>query len=177
MSTTYFIIPGLGNSGETHWQTHFETTGSNFKRIEQAEWDAPLCHDWIQRIDEALASEDLANVVLIGHSLGCITIAHWAQQTGKTVRGAMLVAPSDLEAEQYKNAFPAKGFTPIPRSPLPFRTVVVGSENDPWMSGERARYFADLWGSEFVSLGDAGHINVASGYGPWPQGLQILSTL
>lgn len=177
MSTTYFIIPGLGNSGEGHWQTHFETQGSHFKRIEQTEWDAPQCQDWIRRIDEALTGHDLANAVLVGHSLGCVTIAHWARQTGKTVRGALLVAPSDLEAEQYQKAFPAKGFTPIPREKIAFRTIVVTSENDPWISTTRARYFAEQWGSEFISLGDAGHINVASGYGPWPQGLEILRSL
>lgn len=177
MKTTYFIIPGLGNSGEGHWQTHFEYGGNHFTRIEQNEWDAPKCEDWIQRIDEVLSKHDLSNAVLVGHSLGCVTIAHWAKQTGKIVRGALLVAPSDLEAEQYQKAFPAQGFTPIPREKINFPTIVVTSEDDPWISGTRARYFAEQWGSKLISLGNAGHINVSSGYGVWPQGLEILNTL
>lgn len=35
--TNYFIIPGLGNSGDEHWQTFFEQTGNNFQRIVQQE--------------------------------------------------------------------------------------------------------------------------------------------
>jgi len=177
MNTTYFIIPGLGNSGEGHWQTYFERSGPNFTRINQDEWDAPVCDDWVARVDEVLAGHDLSKVVLVGHSLGCVTIAQWAQRTGKVVRGALLVAPSDLEAPQYQDAFPITGFTPIPRARLAFPSIVVGSENDQWMSGERARYFAAQWGSEFISLGDAGHINVASGYGAWDAGLTVLERL
>jgi predicted alpha/beta hydrolase family esterase len=39
---------------------------------------------------------------------------------------------------------------------------------------ERARQFAEVWGSEFVNIGAAGHINTASGYGEWPEGLALL---
>jgi uncharacterized protein len=58
--TNYFIIPGLGNSGPEHWQTYFETKGDNFSRIDQQEWDAPNCEDWIAKIDDALADIDLS---------------------------------------------------------------------------------------------------------------------
>ena len=173
--TDYFIIPGLGNSGPDHWQSHFEKSGSNFQRINQQEWDAPACIDWINTIDHALSNVDPANVVLIGHSLGCATIAHWAGRSSKIIKGALLVAPSDVEAPQY--TFPTKGFSPMPKQKIGFKTIVVASENDVWVSIERAKYFADCWGSEFVNIGSAGHINVASGYGVWQQGLEILKAL
>lgn len=175
--THYFILPGLGNSGPEHWQTWFEQSGDHFTRINQADWDAPLCKDWVDTIDKALEGQDLENVVLIGHSLACSTIAHWARQTGKVIKGALLVAPSDLEAPQYKDTFPAKGFAPIPVEKFRFKTIVVASEDDIWVSFERAQYFADQWGSEFISLGQAGHINAASGYGKWEEGLEILKRL
>jgi predicted alpha/beta hydrolase family esterase len=173
--TNYFIIPGLGNSGTDHWQTWIETTGSNFKRINQTEWDAPHVTDWIETIDAALSNVDLSSVVLVGHSLGCSTIAHWAGVYNKKIKGALLVAPSDLEAPTYN--FPTVGFAPVPASAINFKTIVVASENDPWVSIDRAAYFANNWGSEFVNIGMAGHINVASGHGPWPQGLEILQKL
>jgi uncharacterized protein len=114
-------------------------------------------------------------VVLIGHSLGCVTIAHWANKTNHTIKGALLVAPSDIENPVY--TFPAKGFTPIPLQKLQFKSIVVASSDDPWVSIERAQYFAKCWGSEFVNVGNAGHINADSGYGKWPQGLEILKQL
>jgi len=173
--TNYFIVPGLGNSGEDHWQSFFERSGDNFKRIWQQEWDAPDCKDWIASVDKAIAGYDPATVILVGHSLGCLTIAHWATQYRKKIKGALLVAPSDFEAPQY--TFPATGFAPVPGERINFRTIVVASANDQWVSIERARFFADNWGSEFISIGDAGHINTSSGHGQWHEGLAILKTL
>jgi uncharacterized protein len=173
--THYLIIPGLGNSGPAHWQTWFEQQLPNSKRIEQTEWDAPDLSDWLKAIDEAVAAYDPSTVVLIGHSLGCSTIAHWARHSGKIIKGALLVAPSDIEAPVY--TFPATGFTPIPLGKIPFKTIVVASNNDVWVSAERARFFADSWGSDYINIGDAGHINADAGFGHWEEGMSILKKL
>jgi predicted alpha/beta hydrolase family esterase len=173
--STYFIIPGLGNSGPEHWQTWFESQGPDFTRIQQREWDAPDLEDWLANIDKALEGQDLSQVILIGHSLGCATIAHWAKRSGKLIKGALLVAPSDLEAPVY--TFPAAGFTPIPLERIPFPTIVVASTDDVWVSLERAMFFANSWGSSFVNIGAAGHINAVSGHHQWAEGLEILKRL
>lgn len=173
--TNYLIVPGLGNSGPEHWQTFFENSGENFIRIQQQEWDAPNCKDWISTIDQAVSDFKLSSVVLIGHSMGCTAIAQWAKKYQKMIKGALLVAPSDLEAPVY--SFPATGFTPIPQEKFGFKTIVVASEDDEWVSQDRARFFATNWGSEFISLGKAGHINVDTGYGDWKEGLEILKKL
>jgi uncharacterized protein len=172
--TKFFVIPGLGNSGPEHWQTYFEKSGSNFKRINQNEWDNPVCSEWIRRIDNVLKNEDLSNVVLIGHSLGCLTIAHWANVYKRKIKGALLVAPSDAESAHY--TFPAEGFSPIPLELINFKTIVVASSNDQWVSLERATLFAKSWGSELINIGNTGHINTASGFGNWEEGLAILKT-
>ena len=166
-------MPGLGNSGPDHWQTHFECSNPEFTRIQQREWDAPDRRDWVAALDQALAGEDLSRVVLVAHSLGCATIAHWATAHGRAIRGALLVAPSDVETAHYA-AFPTTGFAPMPLLRLPFPSTVVFSSNDEWASPARARQFAAAWGSAVVDLGAAGHINVASGFGPWPAGLALL---
>ena len=87
----------------------------------------------------------------------------------------MLVAPSDPESIKYD--FPATGFAPLPLLPLPFKSIVVASEDDPWVLIERAALFAQNWGSEFINIGKAGHINVASGHSQWEEGLSILQTI
>jgi uncharacterized protein len=174
-TTNYFIIPGLGNSGDDHWQTHFEKSGSNFIRIEQTDWYAPFCEDWIASVDKAISGFDLSTVVLIGHSLGCLTIIQWAIKYKRIIKGALLVGPSDLESTKY--TFPISGFTPIPQNKINFKTIIVASADDPWVSIERAQYFAQNWGSEFINIGNAGHINTASGYGIWKKGLEFLRFL
>ena len=173
--TQYLLVPGLGNSGPEHWQTFFENSGDNFQRVQQQEWEAPDCGLWIENIDKKIAEFDPATVVLVGHSLGCTAIAHWAGVYQRNIKGAMLVAPSDIEAPAY--VFPSTGFAPVPLEKLPFKTLVVASEDDAWVSLERARLFADSWGSEFVNIGKAGHINTASGHYRWQEGLELLERL
>lgn len=173
--TTYLIVPGLGNSGPDHWQTNFQNSGDNFFRIEQREWDAPSCEEWTTTIDKIALEFELSTVVLIGHSLGCSTIAHWATKYKRQIKGALLVAPSDIEAAVY--TFPATGFAPIPLDKINFKTIVVASKDDIWVSIDRAKFFADSWGSEFINIGNAGHINAASGHTNWDEGMRILKTI
>jgi predicted alpha/beta hydrolase family esterase len=91
------------------------------------------------------------------------------------VRGALLVAPSDLEAPLYPAGM--DGFIPLPLDPLPFPTIVVASTNDEWVTLERATFFADEWGSRLVNVGDRGHVNSASALGSWPEGQELLRSL
>lgn len=58
-----------------------------------------------------------------------------------------------------------------------FNSIVVASSNDIWVSLDRAKYFAEKRGSGFINIGDAGHINVASGHTNWEEGLVILKKL
>jgi uncharacterized protein len=173
--TNYLIIPGLGNSGPKHWQSWLEEQGDNFYRVQQQEWDAPACADWIANIDQKVLGFDPSTVVLIGHSLGCTAIAHWAKQYNRTIKGALLVAPSDIERPAY--TFPSTGFAPISLDKINFKTIVVASTNDIWVTLERAAFFASNWGSELVNIGDAGHINADSGHWHWEEGLEILNRL
>lgn len=117
-------------------------------------------------------------MVLAAHSAACAMIAHWA--AGATalpgnVRAALLVAPSDPAGPNYPKG--PVGFDPVPRKRLPFPSVVVASDTDPYVSLDRAREYASAWDSRLVVLPGAGHINVASGHGPWPEGFELLARL
>jgi uncharacterized protein len=169
-----FIVPGLGNSGEGHWQTIWQTR-FGFQRIEQSEWDRPVCTAWINTINTFLISEKANNVILVGHSLACNTIAAWAKEFGTTIKGALLVAPSDTEADSYPPG--TTGFKPMVLRQLPFPSITIASSNDPYVTTSRARTFANAWGSKLIEIGNAGHINVASGQGNWEAGLRYLEQL
>lgn len=58
-----------------------------------------------------------------------------------------------------------------------FPSVLVASDNDDWMDADRAGLWASRWGSQFVNLGAAGHINVRSGHQHWREGLDLLERL
>jgi predicted alpha/beta hydrolase family esterase len=68
-------------------------------------------------------------------------------------------------------------FAPVPSSKLPYRNVLVASTHDPYCPVRLAGAYARNWGSEFVRVPDAGHINVESGHGDWPLGVALLQSL
>lgn len=172
--STVLILPGLGNSGDAHWQTLWEKQ-FDFTRVNQRDWDTPVRTEWVEKIEDTLSGFTPEKILLVGHSLACCTIAYWAQQTKHKIKGALLVAPSDTEASSYPAG--TTGFTPMPLNKLLFPSITVTSNNDFYVTTERARYFADAWGSRFVSVGEVGHINAASGIGSWPEGLNYLEEL
>ncbi|HEX5172133.1 MAG TPA: alpha/beta hydrolase [Cyclobacteriaceae bacterium] len=173
--STVLILPGLGNSGEGHWQTRWEKQFPEFIRVHQRDWNTPTCEDWITVLDKEVLRHHLRNVILVGHSLACATIAFWSRNFERKIKGALLVAPSDTEAQTYPMG--TKGFSPMPLNKIPCPTITVASTNDYYVTLDRAKFFASAWGSRLEVIGDAGHVNVASGFGEWNEGLSWLKML
>lgn len=167
MATT-LIIPGLRGSGEAHWQSWFELEIQNTERVNQADWSQPDIDTWTQQLISAI-DESKRPVWLVAHSFGCLAAASAIEKRAKKVAGAMLVAPADPEKFGIEHLLPNK--------PLDVQSIVVASTNDPWLTPLKATLWADRWGSRLINLGRVGHINVDSGFGPWPEGLVIYSDL
>jgi len=168
------ILPGLYNSGPEHWQTAWEQRFPWLQRVQQNDWETPCCDDWVAAL-EAAVQRTGDDVVLVAHSLACTLVACWAARHPRRIRGALLVAPSDTEATSYPPG--TRGFTPMPQQRLPFRSLLLASCDDPYVSLPRARQLARDWGSEFVEVGALGHIGSASALGMWPTGLCHLAEL
>jgi len=170
------ILPGRGNSGPGHWQTLWQVELLGCRRVMQHEWQNPLLADWLLALGRAV-QEASGPVVLVAHSLACALVAHFGHgRLARKVVGALLVAPADVEART-ANAMLSRQFAPVPRSPLPFKTIVVASDNDPFIELPRAQAYARDWGAVFVNVGHCGHINVLSGHGAWPEGRRLLDRL
>ncbi|MFC0282742.1 RBBP9/YdeN family alpha/beta hydrolase [Camelimonas abortus] len=167
------IIPGWAGSGPDHWQTRWRARLSTARLVEQADWSRPRLSAWCERLLAEAAGRDRPQV-LVAHSLGCILVAaaRLAAATAAPghIAGAWLAAPP---SERAVRAIPGMdpAFTPFPREPLPFPAVVVASSNDPYCPQEDARALAGAWGARFLDAGESGHLNVASGHGPWPDGV------
>ena len=168
------ILPGLHGSRPDRWQSHWERQHKEFIRVEQADWATPSCDDWTDALDAAIRKEN-DKVILVGHSLGSVTSAHWAFRYGRAIAGALVVAPSDAEAATFPQG--TTGFAPIPLCRFPFPRILVVSTEDPYISFERNRELAAAWGSKLIAIGSRGHIGTAEGFGPWPQGLTYLTCL
>ena len=174
MKTHVLILPGLYNSGPQHWQSIWEDAFPSVSRVQQDDWETPVCADWVGRLEREVACVG-NNSVLVAHSLACTLVAKWAEKHPRTISGALLVAPSDTEAPTYPSG--TEGFAPIPLQQLPFRSIVVVGSNDPYVTTTRAELFAHSWGSELAVVGDVGHIGSDSGLGIWTEGLAFLAQL
>ena len=172
MDGDVLILSGLWDSGPQHWQSHWEARHPEWRRVDHRDFNDPVKDEWVAELDAAVAACNGAPV-LVAHSLGCMLAAHWAA-SGSPLRaaGAFLVAPSDVDAPSYP--IDPKDFAPVPLAPLPFPSLVVASTNDAFVSRERAQAFAAAWGSRYVEIGDAGHVNADAGYGDWPEGERLL---
>ena len=130
----YLIVPGLNNSGPSHWQTFWAKSLPNASRVYQRCWDKPQKEEWIDTLDETV-KQLKDDTILVSHSLGSVTTALWllrAQERHElpaNIKGAFLVAPADTDVvESISN------FAPMPTGKLPVPSCIVGSENDPYMT-------------------------------------------
>lgn len=173
--TPTLIIPGLNGSPDGHWQSWLQGLLPLARRVEQDDWDVPDLEAWLHR--PALTVMANPGAVIVAHSLGCILAAHAAARFPELpIRGALLVAPADVDSPAHTPAL-LRNFAPTPTTRLPYPSIVVASIDDPFMGISRARELAHGWGARFVNAGAAGHINIASGYGPWPAARELLDEL
>lgn len=170
MNTPLVIVPGWRDSGPGHWQSLWaELPGA--MRVVQDDWITPTRSAWVRAIAQLILAQP-GPVRVAAHSLGCIATVHLPPEVAARISGALLVAPADPERRAVLH-----DFAPVPYAPLPYRSIVVASSNDPFCPVRRAGAYARAWGSEFVRMQNAGHINVDSGHGDWPLGLALLQSL
>ena len=162
------LISGYGGSGPDHWQTWFESQLPDSIRVSHLDsttLDLPAWAATVRgEIDRASAP-----VWIVAHGFGCLAAVQAASDFSERVGGAMLVAPFDPDN--------VRATALLPETPLEFPSLIVSSANNPYMRSDRAAFWAAFWNSAFVSVGAAGGIDPESGFGPWPQGLEILDQL
>ena len=174
MTATILIVPGLREHVPDHWQTLLAAKLPHVCSVAPLEHDKLSCAARVDAIDRALTTIE-GPVIIVAHSAGAMMVAHWAARGAtREIRGALLAAPADLETPM-PTGYPEidvlkeHGWLPIPRGTLPFPSIVAAGSNDPLTRLDRAREFAQAWGSRFVELGEVGHLNPASGHGEWPR--------
>jgi len=165
------IVHGLDGSPAPHWQHWWAATDPSAILVDLPQPDAPDRLQW--QIELAGMILRHPNCILVGHSLGAVLIAQvlagWPQLA---VQGALLVAPAEPHLSPR-----IAGFGAIPNRKMEVPMTLVASRNDPWMCYSRAETVAAQLGADLVDAGFAGHINVASGFGPWPIGKALRDAL
>lgn len=165
------IVPGWRDSGPSHWQSLWAERYQHTVRVQQDNWLTPSRAAWVNTLSRTIEAQT-GPVVLVAHSLGCIAVTHLPPEVSHRIQGALLVAPADPERRGV-----LADFAPVPSHRLPYRSILVASNNDPYCPIRLAGAYARNWGSEFMRIPNAGHINVDSGHGEWSLGVALLQSL
>lgn len=180
-AATVLIVPGLRDHVPEHWQTLLQARLGKVRSVPPLQIDKLSCSARVEAIERELASID-GPVILVAHSAGVLMVAHWAARYQRSIKGALLAAPPDLDTD-WPASYPtpdtlrANGWAPLPSGRLPFPSLAAASRNDHLAGFEAVARMADEWGSELVDLGAVGHLNPASGFGPWPHAEALIQQL
>ena len=168
------IVHGYDGSGPGHWQRWLDAELRR-RRVpvvfpELPEPLQPQKDVWVAMLAAVVAQAKSAPVTFVCHSLGCWALDHLLAERGAHgVHAALLVAPPS----PWLLFEPVESFLPPPCqraawAPLADRSLIVGSDDDEFTSAEELEAIARSLGLRCHLIPGAGHINTATGYGPWP---------
>ncbi|MEN9682668.1 MAG: hypothetical protein RLZZ427_419 [Pseudomonadota bacterium] len=181
MTATVLFVPGLRDHVEDHWQTHAARAFPRAVTVPPLTTDRLSCAARVAAVDAALHAIE-GEVVIAAHSAGCLMVAAWALAPTRPIKAALLATPADVE-NPLPAGYPtfadlaANGWVPIPRTPLPFPTLVVASRNDPLADFDKVAELAEAWGATLHDAGAVGHLNPPAGFGPWAEGHLLIEQL
>lgn len=173
------IVHGYDGSGPGHWQRwlgeELRCRNTSVAMPELPDPQLPCKDRWVAELHRLVDSAP-DPVTWVCHSLGCWALDHLIAERGTgQMHAALLVAPPS----PFLLFEPVESFLPPPRrrdvwQPLAAESLVVGSDNDEFTSQSEFEQISDQLGLRFHFLPGAGHINIASGHGPWPFALEWL---
>ncbi|MFN8543625.1 MAG: alpha/beta fold hydrolase [Candidatus Binatia bacterium] len=168
------IVHGYDGSGPGHWQRWLAAElARRDVPVAFPELPSPTAPDrdaWVSALAAEIAAAGGEPVTLVCHSLGCWAADHLVATYGaRGLHGALLAAPPS-PALLFE---PVESFLPPPRrrdawAPIAERTLLVGSDDDPYTALDEFEVLAAALGIPFRQEPGAGHVNVESGHGPWP---------
>ena len=179
------MVPGLRDESAEHWQSllvgELQGLGVPVRSVKPMGRENLDCALRVALLDQEATAAN-GPLIIVGHSAGALTVAHWSSQARGEVRGALLAVPPNFEVPlpagyPELGALSAGGWLPLPRTALPFPSIVAASRNDPLAAYEWVMQLAGDWHSRVVDLGTVGHLNPASGFGPWPRALELIAAL
>jgi predicted alpha/beta hydrolase family esterase len=170
----FLILHGWGGSGPEHWQrwltSQLRAAGETVRFPILPDPDEPRLTDWLATLNGELSAMPGMRIVVC-HSLAVLLWLHYARYpvAGPADR-LLLVAPPGPSVNNPQ----VDTFFPVPRDPVALHEsareiVLVCSAADPFCPERAEHHYAEPLGVQAIRLPpEAHHINVASGYGPWP---------
>jgi len=169
MSKKVLLLHGWGGSDHPHWQSWL--AGELAKEygcvsfLQLSDFDRPKLDVWKKELLEHL--QEFKPDIVICHSLANILWFHLCNDANlERIQKLYLVAPPSLccEIEELQSFFPLKA----PKNLYAKKILLITSTNDPYLNTQEAEQLQKELEVAMHVIKDGGHINAASGYGPWP---------
>jgi predicted alpha/beta hydrolase family esterase len=169
------ILHGLNGAGGEHWQRwlaeQLTAAGREVVFPDLPNFDTPQLSEWLPALTEALAGLPADGYDIVAHSLGAVLWLHHAVDPGASptpARVALIAMPAGAPLLEV-----APSFLPVPLDIDTVRkaadgTVLVGGDNDPYCPDGVARTYGAPLKMAATVIPDGGHLNLESGFGPWP---------
>ena len=174
------IIHGWGNERpEGHWHRLLATAlgkdGHVVAYPQLPDTELPSLAKWLAvlRVElDMLKEAGDGELIVFGHSLGCLTWLHIAQSNmlKESASRVMLVAPADPELCGEVPDFQLNLSDPLVKAAAheaAGSTLLVGSDSDPWLPRGLEPTYATPLDLPFVLIQGAGHFAIEEGWTPW----------
>lgn len=163
------ILHGMSGNEPEHWQTWLAQQASasgftvHYPMLPAPE--QPLVSAWIDVVLPLLDKHE-DGLEVVAHSLGCHLWAHLATATGRQLadRALLVAPPGPQELREHVPTFEPASFGPELRLTCPDTALVLG-EGDPWLAAPESLLPSGL---PMWRVQGGRHLDVESGYGPWP---------
>lgn len=169
---TYLLLHGWGGKANEHWLTwlknELKKSGGKVIYPHFPNAQKPILNDWLEHLKKELEGVNSRELTVVAHSLGCNLWWHFLKKHPETKpKKVFLVAPPFT----FNNIPEIKNFFPSPKLSLADQAkqyLIIGSNNDPFILKEDFELCSQNYKIPFHFIANAGHINIGSGYGPFP---------
>lgn len=171
----YILVPGYGGIEMRHWMRHWLRLAEDISIVKQENFQEPEKDAWTKKLAELVAKKQDKPIVLIAHSLGCITTIYASLQNQLPgVVAAFLVAMPEEERPEFHNG-EWKNFTPFPAHQIPFFKTMVYSDNDEYCSVQNMEKACKHFNIPMVYAGSNGHLGSSANLAEWKEGQELFT--
>ncbi len=162
------IIHCWGGTSQYAWypwaKAELEKQGYQVIVPDMPNTEEPKLKEWLPKLQEVIGTPD-EELVLIGHSLGTVTIMRYLENlpAGQRVKKAILVAAfsDSLGFKELENFFKAPLELPKIKPKTENGFVVIQSDNDPYIAEQYGRQLEEELGAKLIIKHNAGHMSGA----------------
>lgn len=177
-----FLVHGYTASPDSHWFPWLEKQcqvfpSVEFHRLTLPDPDHPQLESWLGAIEHQIDLCD--HSILIGHSLGCISLLRFLAKQDMAIKGLLLVAGFAQSLTQFPE------LDPFVKEPLPYsklqaqikNRVMIYSDDDPVVPSSHSEQLTKALLMESIEIPDMGHFIERHGVTEFPMVFEVLKRI